>query len=50
MKTNKNKPSAKQKRVKFGKLGAIRELSNKDAKTVRGGFSFVKRIDKSTPA
>ena len=51
MKTNKNKTSAKQKRVNVGKLGAARELSVKDAKKVKGGadFNFVKRYDKSSP-
>ena len=51
MKTHKNKRSAKQKRVKVGKLGATRELSDEDAKRVKGGadFNFVKRYDKSSP-
>jgi hypothetical protein len=51
MKTNQNKPSAKQKRVKVGKLAATKELSEKDAKRVKGGadVNFVKRYDKSSP-
>ena len=51
MATNKNKTSAKQKRVKVGNLGATRELSAKDAKRVRGGtdFVFLHVYDKSSP-
>ena len=51
MKTNRNKTSAKQKRVKMGKLGTARVLSVEDVKRVKGGadFSFVKRYDKSSP-
>ena len=51
MATNKNKTSAKQKRVKVGNLGATRELSAKDAKRVRGGTDFVIThvYDKSSP-